>query len=75
MKDKNGIELKDGDVIDIHQTVNGHNLFIVLTVEPLVIVYAYDPFCKYEYNKEELLAPIYDGSVEWEIVNNVEGVK
>jgi hypothetical protein len=29
MVDKNNIEFKDGDIIDIHQTVNGHNLFVV----------------------------------------------
>jgi len=31
--DKNDIEIVNGDIIDIHQTVNGQNLFIVYIVD------------------------------------------
>jgi len=29
LKDKNGIKIFEGDIIDIHQTVNGYNQFVV----------------------------------------------
>ena len=70
-KDKNGATLKDGDIIDIHQTVNGYNQFLVVTVEPLEIVYYFNRDYKYQYNKEELLAPCrFTGEVAWEIIGN-----
>ena len=49
-KDKYESELRDGDIIDINQTVNGCSEFVVLTVEPIDIVYNYDRTRKYEYN-------------------------
>ena len=30
--DENGKELKNGDIIDIHQTVNGQNEFVVMGI-------------------------------------------
>ena len=70
--DKNEREVKNGDVIDLHQTVNGQNLFVVFTVEPLDIRYAHDVTRKYEYDKEELFKPCkYSGEVEYEIVSNL----
>ena len=73
--DCNYKELKNGDIIDIHQTVNGRDKFIVLTVDPLCIVYAYDRECKYEYNQEDLLKPcVFSGETDWEIIGTVEDV-
>lgn len=71
-KDKYDVELEDGDIIDINETVNGYSEFVILTVEPLDIVYNYDRTRKYEYDKEELLAPDnYSGEVAWEIFDNI----
>ncbi len=70
MEDRNGIEIKDGDIIDIHQTVNGQNLFVVLTVEPLDVVYKYDLNKKYEYDKQELLE-VNEFEKEIEIIGTI----
>ena len=72
MKDKNEKELFKGAIINLHQTVNGQNLFVVLSVNPLDIRYAHDLLREYEYNKEELLAPSrFTGETEWEIINDI----
>lgn len=73
--DINGVELKVGDIIDIHQTVNGQNKFVIYRHKPLDIRYFCDPERKYEYDLEELLKPCkYTGEVEWEIVNNLSNL-
>jgi len=70
--DTNQQELKKGDIINLHQTVNGQNMFIVLNTEPLDIRYAHDLQRLYEYDKEEMLAQSkFTGDVDWEIVNNI----
>lgn len=75
--DKNQKELKNGDIINIHQTVNGEDIFIVLNVDTLDIRYRRDLTYKYEYDKEELLTnkPLFGGTlqldIEWEIVGNI----
>lgn len=70
--DKNGIEVKDGDVIDLHQTVNGSGQFVIKTVNPLDIRYSYDTDRFYEYDQEELLKPCkYSGLTEYEIISNI----
>ena len=73
MVDKNEIEVKNGDIIDIHQTVNGQNLFVIINTEPLDIRYNYDLIRTYEYDKESLLEPCkYSGEVDFEIVGNIQ---
>lgn len=68
--DREGIELKDGDVIDLHQTVNGHNLFKIISLNPLDIRYNFDLTYKYQYDKEDLLKPCrYSGETEFEIID------
>lgn len=70
--DKNNKELNDGDMIDIHQTVNGCNIFLVKTIEPLDIRYGYDFNRKYEYNKEDLFKPdFFTGEIELEVIRNI----
>jgi len=72
-EDCNNISLKNGDIIDLHQTVNGQNLFVVLNIASLDIRYFDNLDRKYEYDKESLLSthPYSFGEVEWEIVGNI----
>lgn len=71
-KDMNGKSLFKGDIINLHQTVNGQNIFVVLNTSPLDIRYSDDLLREYEYDKIEMLAPSrFTGGVEWEIINNI----
>ena len=70
--DKNDIELTNGSIIDLHQTVNGENIFIVLDVKELDVRYRRDISYKYEYDTKELFAPgKFHGEVEFEIIGNI----
>lgn len=72
MRDKNDNQLENGDIIDIHQTVNGQNLFLVLNISPLDIRYAHDLNHKYEYDMADLLScSNLTGEVDYEIVSNI----
>lgn len=53
--DKNGIRLKQGDSIDIEQTVNGQNLFYIARLNPLKILYDNYRRIEYEYDQLELI--------------------
>lgn len=69
MRDENSKLLKAGDIIDIHQTVNGQNLFVVMNISPLDIRYNFDRLREYEYDKEALLSiTLGDG---FEIVGSI----
>lgn len=71
-RDKNGRELVLGDIIDLHQTVNGQSMFAVLGIDPLDIRYAQDLLREYEYDKDQLLAPCrFTGETEYEILDNI----
>jgi len=73
--DKNEKQLQNGDVIDLHQTVNGQNLFVVFIIEPLDIRYAMDLNHKYEYDKESLLeACPFNGETSFEIIYNMKEI-
>lgn len=71
-KDINDIALKDCDIIDLHQTVNGQSLFVVLDVAKLDIRYLHDLSRKYEYDEVSLLEESHlTFDVEWEILCNI----
>lgn len=72
MKDKNEIEIINGSIIDINQTVNGQNIFVVLDVNNLDVRYGYDLNYKYEYDAKGLFKPCeYSGLVEFEVIGNI----
>ncbi len=75
MVDKNNKELKNGDIINIHQTVNGEDIFIVVDIKALDIRYGCDLYYKYQYSVSDLLSPNrFNGDVEWEIVGNLYNI-
>jgi hypothetical protein len=70
IRDINDRVLKNLDVIDLHQTVNGENLFIVADLEAKDIRYFHNPSLKYEYSVDDLFgADKYSGEVGFEIVD------
>jgi len=72
MKDKNDVQLKSGDIINIHQTVNGENIFVMLDLKELDLRYGFDASYKYQYSVSDLLETnLFGGEVEWEIIGNI----
>lgn len=72
LRDKNGNNVESGSVIDLGQTVNGQNLFVVLTISPIDVRYGHDLNRKYEYDIDELFRHCkYSGEVDFEIVSNI----
>ena len=75
MIDKNGKKLKNGDIIDIHQTVNGEDIFVVMDLENLDLRYGCDLTYKYQYSMIDLLTTNHlNGDIEWEIVGNLYSI-
>ena len=75
--DKNDRELQVGDVIDIHQTVNGQSLFVVFAdkYNDLDIKYYIDRAVAHdsEYDQEALLEPDrFTGEASFTIIDNVK---
>ena len=80
-RDVSDVQLSDGDIIDIHQTVNGVNLFFVYynkDVGDWEVKY-YTPHCaylhgnKYQYDVGSLLSPCkFSGEVEFEIIGKLK---
>lgn len=69
--DKHGDEIRNYHIIDIHQTVNGENQFIVADIESGDIRYFRNPDLQYEYSVHELLsspAIPFDDETDIEIV-------
>jgi ribosomal silencing factor RsfS len=74
--DKNEVQLKNNSIVDLHQTVNGQNLFVVLDVDTLDVRYYHDLSRKYEYDVEELFrACQFSGEVDFEIVGTLADFK
>lgn len=77
--DCNGNTITSGDVIDIHQTVNGCNIFIVeFKDDEVVVTYGCNMVVArvYEYDIKELFEPCkYTGEVDFEIVGNVNPLR
>jgi len=75
LTDKNEIEFKNGDIIDIHQTVNGQNLFIVF-IKDGVYSATYIFGRPYEYDVMDLLGyremKEFPLDKEVEIIGNVK---
>lgn len=75
LTDKNDKQLKDGDIIDIHQTVNGCNLFIVnIDSEGNYSVKYYMSGRDYEYDTKELLecSEMFSDEKTIEVVGNLK---
>ena len=72
MKDLNGVQVINGSIIDLHQTVNGESKFIVFDVESLDVRYSFDLKRVYEYDVKDLFKPCeYSGEVEFEVIGNI----
>jgi hypothetical protein len=70
--DKHGLVVEDGDIIDLCQTVNGENIFIVFDIEKLDIRYSFDLTRKYEYCVESLLSPSsLNGDIDFKLIGNI----
>jgi hypothetical protein len=77
MTDITGKRLKDCDIIDIHQTVNGVNTFLICVRNDKVVNIKYwidnSIWRDYEYNQDELLEPgRYSGVSEFTIIDNAK---
>lgn len=75
LKDKNGVEVYENDIIDIHQTVNGYNQFVIQYDNYKFSARYYNQNTKqilgwYQYDLDELFE-INEAEKEIEVIGNV----
>lgn len=75
LKDKYGVEVYEGDIIDIHQTVNGYNQFVIQYDNYKLSARYYNQKSKqilgwYQYDLDELFE-INESEKEMKVIGNI----